>query len=377
MLVTRRTLNLGLSASALGACTTLGAAVAPDPTLGEALVGTSAPGMACIVLENFQAGPERLAGVPVLGASGALAPGARWHLGSNGKAVTATLIACLVEAGILDWTTPLERLLPDLAAGMHPAYRSATLPDLLAHRAGLPENITDLSVFEAFYDDPAAPADQRLRYVSACLKEEPVGPARGEGSYSNTGPLTAAVCAERATNQSFEQLVRTRVFVPLGMTSPSFEQLGGGGEPQGHVDGRIAGERRDANPGMFAPAGAMRMSLRDWSRFCIDHMAGEHGRSRLLKAETYRFLHAPQGGGDSEGAGWALGWGAAPHPMQLKGPALTHAGTDGNWYSLVCLFPQTGAGVLVAVNAGESMGGDKAALAAMRRLAARVAPALA
>ena len=112
----------------------------------------------------------------------------------------------------------------------------------------------------------------------------------------------------------------------------------------------------------------MRMSLSDWSRFCIDQMQGEQDRGVLLKRETYRFLHTGQGDTHS-----ALGWGAADSPMKLKGPALTHSGSDGNWYALVVLFPATGNGVLVAANAADSMGGDKAASRALRTLAITVA----
>ena len=59
--------------------------------------------------------------------------------------------------------------------------------------------------------------------------------------------------------------------------------------------------------------------------------------------------------------------------MNLRGPALTHSGSDGNWFALVCLFPETGNGVLVTANAAESMGGDQASVAALRVLAATVA----
>jgi CubicO group peptidase (beta-lactamase class C family) len=118
---------------------------------------------------------------------------------------------------------------------------------------------------------------------------------------------------------------------------------------------------------MLAPAGGMRMSLRDWSRFCIDHMRGEHGRGRLLRADSYRFLHAPQGNTRA-----ALGWGAQASAVGRRGPALTHSGSDGNWYALVALFPERGDGVLVAANAAEGMGGDAASIAALRALAASV-----
>ena len=361
-------LALGLAAPVAEAS----AAQAPSPILAAALAGKAVPGMTALVIRDFRAGSELVAGKRALGADDPVMPGKRWHLGSDGKAMTATLIARLVEHGALAWDRPLARMLPDLAASMQPAYRDVTLPDLLSHYAGLPENTSDMAFFATFYDDTTTPTAQRLRYIDACLRETPHGPARAAPSYSNTGPLIAAACAERATGKSFEQLIVAEVFAPLRMRSVSFDQFGGAGEPVGHVDGRIADHKDDANPRMFAPAGAMRMTIRDWSRFCSDAMQGERGRGRLLKTGTYRFLHAPQGDA-AEGAGWALGWGAAPHPMNLAGPALTHSGSDGNWNALVCLFPHTGAGVLVVSNAAESMGGDQATREAMRALARTVA----
>ncbi|MEQ1819466.1 MAG: serine hydrolase domain-containing protein [Terricaulis sp.] len=377
---TRRDFSLmaGASTFALASCTT----TAADPSrpleaeagsvLQDAMAGKAVPGMAAVVIRDFRLETEYFAGVRALGSPTMIAPNDRWHIGSDGKAMTATLIAKLVEAGALSWERPLSEMLPDLSTNMQPAYRDVTLPDLLSHHGGLPENTSDMDFFATFYEDQSSPTEQRLRYITRCLSEAPIGPARAAPSYSNTGLLVAAACAERAMNRSFESLIVSEVFTPLDMASASFDQFGGPGEPMGHVDGRIADRPQDANPRMFAPAGAMRFSMRDWAKFCIDQMKGEHGQGRVLTANSYRFLHTAQGA-SVDGAGWALGWGAAPHPMHLRGPALTHSGSDGNWYALVCLFPETGNGVLVAANAAESMQGDAATLVALRALAATVA----
>jgi hypothetical protein len=82
-----------------------------------------------------------------------------------------------------------------------------------------------------------------------------------------------------------------------------------------------------------------------------------------LSAETYRFLHTPQGETNA-----ALGWGVQERAAGHAARALVHAGSDGNWYALVVLFPDEMSGVLSVANAGESMGGDAAALAALRAL---------
>lgn len=344
------------------------AETASSTVLAKAMEGTTTPGMAALVLRDFKAQPELVTGIRRIGRPALVRPGDRWHLGSNGKAMTATLIARLVEHGVLAWDKPLEQMLPGLAATMRPEYRDVTLPDLLSHRAGLPENHDDMTFFNGFYADPAPLPAQRLRYLTTALADAPAGPKRDAMIYSNTGLLTAAAVAEHATGKPFETLIIREVFEPLGMGSISFDQYGAANEPYGHVDGRPADKVTDVNPRMFAPAGAMRLTMSDWGRFCIDQMRGEHGQGRLLKPQTYRFLHTGQGDTRS-----ALGWGASPRPMGLTGPALTHAGSDGNWYALVVLFPQTGAGALVIANAADSMGGDKAALAATRALAATVA----
>lgn len=376
MILTRRHALLGSLAAAapLGVARAATGPVLPSPVLTVAMEGTATPGMAAVVIQAETAEAEQVAGIRRLGRPDPVKSGDRWHLGSDGKAMTVTLIGRLVERGVLSWDRPLSELLPDLAADMRAEYRDVTLPDLLAHRAGLPENHEDMAFFATFQGDGAPLPVQRLRYIRTALADVPIGPARAEPSYSNTGLLIAAAAAERATGRSFEFLMASEVFRPLGMTGFSFSQAPGPDEPCGHIEGRLADRPTDSNPSMFAPAGAMRFTLADWSRFCIEHLKGEKGRGRLLRGETYRFLHSPQGG-----QSFALGWGVAPSVAGRQGPALTHAGSDGNWYALVALFPETGNGLLLVANAGEAMGGEKAAIAAFRSLvstvAAPVAPA--
>jgi CubicO group peptidase (beta-lactamase class C family) len=60
----------------------------------------------------------------------------QFHLGSDTKAMTATMLATVVEEGKLSWNTTLEQVFPELAPKMDPAYRKVTLEQLLAHRAG-------------------------------------------------------------------------------------------------------------------------------------------------------------------------------------------------------------------------------------------------
>ena len=327
--------------------------------IGRAVEGKAVPAVGILEIRNGRVSSETVWGVRQMGRPEPVQVGDRWHIGSDTKAMTATLIAVLVEKGKLSWTARLDEMMPELAASMDPSYRDVTLVDLLAHQSGLPENVDDEAYYHSFYDDPRPLIDQRTAYVARALTEKPVGEKRTERFYSNTGYILAGLIAERTMHRPYEELMQTYVFKPLGMRSASFRYVAD--NPVGHVDGRPALAKFDANADMLAPAGLAQMTLQDWAKFCIDQMNGAQGHGRLLKTETYRLMQTNAGGAKN-----GLGWGVAPSIAGLQGPVLTHVGSDGNWYAIVALFPQTGNGALVVANAADSMGGDAATGALLR-----------
>jgi len=60
----------------------------------------------------------------------------RFHLGSCTKAMTATLIARLVDAGKVRWNQTLGEAFPHLRTTMHEAYRAVTLEQQALYPAG-------------------------------------------------------------------------------------------------------------------------------------------------------------------------------------------------------------------------------------------------
>lgn len=327
-------------------------------TLATSMEGQAVPALGMLVIRDGVVVEQAVRGVRSMEGGSPVSPDDRWNLGSDGKAMTATMVARLVERGLLQWDAPLSEMLPELAADMRPEYRDVTLLELMSHRSGLPENLSDMAYFQTFFTDGQPLPEQRLAYLRRAVAEAPVGPARGEAGYSNTGFILAGAIAERVTGKSFADLMQQEVFAPLGMTSATYDQTPDAGEAVGHIDGRVAIET-EGNPEMLTPAGGVRMTLADWARFCVDQLAGEEGRGRLLATDTYRVLHTPQG--DTV---FALGWGATPQIAGRVGPVLTHAGSDGTWFAFVALFPGSGNGVLIVANAADSMGGDAAVMSA-------------
>ncbi len=336
-----------------------------DDLLAKAMGDTNTPALAALEMRGGKVVGEGARGVRRNDRPGAVQPGDVWLIGSDAKPMTASLVARLVDRGLLSWTTPLDKMLPELAGTMRPEFRKVTLVQLLSHHAGLAHDTTDLKFVETFFHDQRPLPEQRFAYIAQTLKEAPESIPGTEFNYSNTGFLIAAVIAERAGAEPYETLIRHEIFEPLGMKSVGYGPTHDG-QPQGHINGKPA-HLEDANPLMFAPAGNMSMSLRDWSAFCLDQMAGAHGQGKVLAASTYRLMQTPQPGGGSSG----LGWGIQPSLAGHKGPVLMHAGSDGTGFALVALFPEDESGILTASNAAEDMGGDKSTKAAMIALLAR------
>lgn len=319
--------------------------------LKGALEDRSVPAMGVLVIRDGQIQAQAVAGIRAKGSTTPASLQDSWHIGSDAKSMTATLVARLVEQGKLSWDAPLKDMLP--IPGMRAEYADVTLADLLSHRAGLPPNSAE-KLIEATRKDKRPLPVLRMEYARRALSEAPVGTVRSEARYSNSGFMIAAAIAEQATGKSFEELIQEQVFEPLGMRVDT--ALAQRGQLLGHKKGKpLAGPDSDIPP-FFAPAGAtVRLSMADWSKFLIDQMAGERGQGKLLSQSGYARLHAAQG--DS---GSALGWGVKTNwPKDAPIRMLMHAGSNGYWNALVALAPDRQDGVLVVANAGEGTGAEQ------------------
>lgn len=109
-----------------------------EQTLAAARAQGNLPAIAALVQIDGQIAAEAAVGVRALGHSDPVTTADRWHLGSDTKAFTATLIARLVEQGIMSFDDTLAASFPAFTQDLNPAYRSVTVAQLLSHTAGLP-----------------------------------------------------------------------------------------------------------------------------------------------------------------------------------------------------------------------------------------------
>ncbi|HEU5396004.1 MAG TPA: serine hydrolase domain-containing protein [Verrucomicrobiae bacterium] len=267
-----------------------------------------------------------------------------WHLGSDGKIMTSTLMARLVEGGRLRWDTTLAEIFPDLASQMNPQFRNVTLLQLLSHRAGLPANV-DLAQYLG--DEATA---LRLRVVREELAKSPQSVPGTKFLYSNVGYMIAGAVGEKITGQPWEVAISNEVFQPLQMKSAGFGGLGTPGkidQPWPHTaDGEPTAENGPAmdNPPVMGPAGRIHCTIQDWAKFVQDQLRGARGEAALLKPESYKKLQTPPFGGD-----YALGWTVVQRSWG-GGTVFCHQGDNTMNCANVWVAPKKNFAILVCVN---------------------------
>lgn len=273
----------------------------------------------------------------------------RWHLGSDTKAMTATLIAMAVQDGRLRWDTTLAQALPAIA-DMHADYRDVPLDVLLAHRAGTWTDLTPHAAEIAGIPDDAPLAIQRAMFAAIMLRAAPEAAPGTRFGYSNAGYIVAGAILEATYGVPWEQLLTERLFAPLGMTSCGFGPPGRAelvDEPWGHLGEAMVpmapGAPGSDNPPALGPAGTVHCALADWATFGALQL-GTH--PELVSEASLARLHT------SLGDDYALGWIAATHPEH--GRFIAHDGSNTLWYARIVVAFEAGRVLLVTTNAGST-----------------------
>jgi CubicO group peptidase (beta-lactamase class C family) len=324
-------------------------------TLQQTLAEKHLPAVAALIQIDGKVAAEAAVGVRAMGRSEAVTLRDRWHIGSDSKAFTSTLIARLVEQHLMSFEDTLAKSFPTFAKKMHPKYRNVTVMQLLSHTGGLPQLTDDkeLPAFMAVIGPIQDVREQRAAIARKYLTMPPPGKA-GEFSYSNLGFIIAGAIAEARTGKSWEMLVREQVFEPLDIENAGFGAPGLSSkidQPRGHseIKGTLVpldpGSVDADNPAALGPAGTINISLRDWALFAQDQLDGELGHGKLLEAASYKRLHTVVS------HDYALGWGVvrdAAGELQL----LTHTGSNGYWLADIRIMPPHDMIFLIATNAG-------------------------
>ena len=297
-------------------------------------------------------------GVRKLGDRTPVARNDQFHLGSCTKSMTATLCGMVVESGKLRWNQTLAESFPDMAAKMKPEFRGVTLEQLLAHRSGLAANypppgrsVADVAAQLSDGTLGKTPREQRRKIVELSVQETPFCEPGTKFVYSNLGYMAAAAMLEATADESWDALIRRRLFQPLGMTTAGFGPMGTVGELDQPRQHRLVGGKLEAvepfpladNLPPMGPAGRVHCSAGDWSKYAREHIRGPLGKSKLATATTFKRLHT-----DPFGDGYGFGWGIVNRGDH--GIVLSHSGSNTMNFCTATIYLKAGTSVIVLTN---------------------------
>ncbi len=313
--------------------------ITPTDWVQQALDTTRAPGVAMGFSKNGEV-DIAAAGLRARDHDAPVTSSDLWHIGSNTKSMTATLVARMVEAGLINWDDAVGAALGDDIT-VDPDFANVTYADLLTHRSGLRANIglADTRRLTGTLAERDMMAD-RLSYAASVLSEPPKGD-KGTFLYSNAGYVVVGAMLQQSTGQSWETLIKTHVFDPLGMASAGFGAPGSPDvvdQPRGHRGLRVRavppGPAADNIPAL-GPAGTVHVNVADMLTYLQAHSMRD---TAFLTAESWSRLQTPVGDR------YAMGW------METPQGWLAHDGSNTMWYATAGFVPGTDRTVFMAAN---------------------------
>ena len=326
------------------------------------------PGMAVAVVKDGRIIFAKGYGTKTAGGSDPVTPDSVFQIGSTSKAFTAALVAEEVDSGRLNWTDLVVRYVPDFEMRDPWVTKEFTITDALAQRSGLDEK---------WGQDLATLGYNRSEMIHALRYAEPVTSFRSQYRYQNIPFIVAAAAVENTSGKSWEENLKTRIFVPLDMTSASATYDDFQSAPD-HVGLHMIGTLPDGtlgpvvtDPGWqfnfttyeLGPAGGINANVKDMAKWTIFQLGnGTYNGTRLMSEENLAYMHRPQTPipeemtADSKSY-YCQGW--VYQEMNGTPPIVRHTGETLGNHAYILLVPSENLGIVVLANeAGPSLPED-------------------
>lgn len=258
----------------------------------SAVVGVLRPSGRSIIAYPSKRGP------------GAIEPGGDtiFEIASLTKVFTALLLADAVTRGDVRLDDPLSAFVPIGVKVPEYLGHAITLADLATHTSGLPLRPNNLN---AAPDAPNKYASYTLGQLYAGLPEYRLAQAPGaQFEYSNLAFALLGHALAHQAGESFPDLLRRRVVVPLGLSDTRFD------DDSAAAVRRAQGHDMDLQPigptgfGALDPAGGLRSTANDLLRL-LDLFLSDAGPGELTSASRLMLTLDRPGDGDAR---MTLGW---------------------------------------------------------------------
>jgi CubicO group peptidase (beta-lactamase class C family) len=284
-----------------------------------------------------------------------ITPETHFMIGSTGKTLTTMLMAALVDAGLMDWDTPVIEILPEFAVADPELTETLTVRNLVCACTGVPRRDLEM-IFNAH--------DQSAEDVVSELQTYEFFTDFGEAfQYSNQMVATGGYAAGAAAGgewgdlfNAYVETLREYILDPMGMenTTLSFDDVlarENYAEPFGiNVSGVFYPIPLEMEELLIpiTPAGAHWSTVLDMARYVITSLAEgvAPDGTRVVSAENLAETWQPQIAISAE-ASYGLGWVVDSY----KGlTVIQHGGNTFGFTSELAFLPEAGVGISVLTN---------------------------
>jgi len=307
-----------------------------DSAAVSVLATTGAPSVSIAVVENGTIAYVKAYGLARFTPPTPATPTMRYCIGSISKQFAATTLAMLADEGKLTLDDRVAKFFPDLTrAG------DITVRELLSHTAGVRD----------YWPQDFLPASMREPITTQALMDrwarQPLDFEPGTRyQYSNTGYVIAGAIAEKVTGRPLMDLLRERIFTPLGMTGVLDVDQGrlAPADAVGYMNYGLGPQRPAPKEGrgwLFA-AGELAMTAEDLARWDVSLI-----ERRLLSSSVYKELttevRLENGAGTHYGLGIDVG-------LESARRVLSHAGGVSGFTAENRVYPEENAALVVLTN---------------------------
>ncbi|MBI4779776.1 MAG: beta-lactamase family protein [Oscillatoriophycideae cyanobacterium NC_groundwater_1537_Pr4_S-0.65um_50_18] len=267
----------------------------------------------------------------------------QFPIASLSKSFTAIAVMQLVEAGQIDLDTPVKQYLPEFVLTDPQTADQITIRHLLNHTSGL----SDLGFSEALLPQPTTNAAQ----VNSLHNARPVAIPGTEFHYFNPNYDVLARVVEVVSGQSFEEYLRSHLFIPLQMsqtfhvTTMTEAKQRAEHLATGHLMAFAIPIVAQELSGYLGGNAGVISTAEDMAKYLILHSNdGQFENTQLLTPDSVTLMHKPPPQIDSS---YAMGWFAATENGRQ---ILQHNGILSTVYADTVVLPNEKYGIALLYN---------------------------
>ena len=325
-----------------------------DSYVERALTQWQIPGVAVGIVKDGELVVAKGYGVRELGKPEKVDANTLFMIGSNTKAFTGTALALLEADGKLSLTDPVKKYLPRFDMKDDWVENHLDLQDIVSHRIGMETFQGDF-----MYWTSDLTSDQVIEKFG---KLEPMYPLRTKWGYCNVGFLIAGKVIETVSGKTWAEVLKERIFTPLGMNRTIALSAGlPGTDNAAQAHSMVEGKTVVQPYGLIdnlAPAGSISSSIEDMSHWVIAQLAnGKYMGQEVIPANVIARTREPlsiEGRRPSTSSGirrhyglYGMGWELSDYDGR---EIVSHTGGVNGFVTSVTLMPEENLGIIVLTN---------------------------